>query len=250
VLIASVGDDRFAGELTHFVEDAGVDISAVRVVPGAPTGVALVIVDARGENSIVVVAGANGSLEPTALDAVRVDRGDVVVAQLEVPATTVAAAFERARSCAATTMLNPTPTQDMSAWLDHLVDVLVVNEIELSTLTDTAITSRSSVDEIRAAIARLGRGASGRAVVATLGARGAVAVIDDRLVEVAGRAVEAIDTTGAGDCFIGALAARLADGEPIVAALEFANVAASICVERVGAGPSMPTLDDVLQRGT
>ncbi|HTD51033.1 MAG TPA: PfkB family carbohydrate kinase, partial [Acidimicrobiia bacterium] len=202
-------------------------------------------VDAAGQNSIVVVPGANGRLEPTDLDAVDVDRGDIVVAQLEVPAATVAAAFERARVCAATTLLNPAPAQDLSAALDHLADVVVVNEIELGTLTETAITPTSSVDEIREAIARLGGGANRRAVVVTLGARGAVAVIGDRLVEVAGRTVDAIDTTGAGDCFVGALAARLADGEPIAGALEFANVAASICVGRVGAGPSMPTLDEI-----
>jgi ribokinase len=245
VLIACVGDDRFGGELTGFVAAVGVDTSAVRVVPGASTGVALVMVDAAGQNSIVVVPGANGRLEPTDLDAVDVDRGDIVVAQLEVPAATVAAAFERARVCAATTLLNPAPAQDLSAALDHLADVVVVNEIELGTLTETAITPTSSVDEIREAIARLGGGANRRAVVVTLGARGAVAVIGDRLVEVAGRTVDAIDTTGAGDCFVGALAARLADGERIAGALEFANVAASICVGRVGAGPSMPTLDEI-----
>jgi len=247
VLIACVGDDRFGSEVTRFVEDTGVNISAVRVGAGAPTGVALIIVDAQGENSIVVVPGANGRLAPSDVEAVPINRGDVVVAQLEVPATTVAVAFERARACAATTMLNPTPAQEMSAALDHLADVLVVNEIELSTLTDTAITPRSTVEEIRAAITRLGT-THGRTIVATLGARGAIAVIGDRLIEVAGRDVEAIDTTGAGDCFVGALAARLADGEPVAQALDFANIAASICVGRVGAGPSMPTHDEICER--
>lgn len=249
VLIASVGEDRFGGQLTSFVREAGVDTSAVRVADGASTGAALIIVDAQGQNSIVVVSGANSRLEPADLDAVQVERGDVVVAQLEVPVTAVGAAFERARARGATTILNPTPAQDMGRELDRLADVLVVNEIELNTLAQTAITSRSSIGEIRAAMAVLG-GASGRTVVATLGARGAVAVIGDRLVEVAGRPVEAVDTTGAGDCFVGALAARLGAGEAIAAALDFANVAASICVGRVGAGPSMPTLEEIFEHGS
>jgi len=249
VLIGSVGDDRFAGQLTSFLEGAGVRISAVRVVPGATTGAALIIVDGQGENSIVVVSGANANLDPADVDSVRVERDDIVVAQLEVPASTVAAAFERARAHGATTVLNPTPAQAMIPELDRLVDVLVVNENELNTLADTVITATSTVGEIRAALSVLA-GVGGRTTVATLGARGAVALIGDRLVEVAGRAVEAVDTTGAGDCFVGVLAARLAAGTSTAAALEFANVAASICVERVGAGPSMPTVDEIRERGS
>ncbi|MGO9872544.1 MAG: ribokinase [Acidimicrobiia bacterium] len=248
-LIGSVGDDRFAGQLTSFLDGAGVSISAVRVVAGAPTGAALIIVDANGENSIVVVSGANGHLDAADVDSVRVERDDIVVAQLEVPTSTVVAAFERARAQGATTVLNPTPAQAMIGELDHLVDVLVVNENELNTLAGSVITATSTVGEIRAALSVLG-GARGRTTVATLGARGAVAVTGDRLVEVAGQAVEAVDTTGAGDCFVGALAARLAAGTSLVAALEFANVAASICVERVGAGPSMPTFDEIRERGS
>ena len=144
-------------------------------------------------------------------------------------------------------MLNATPVQDAVRELDHLVDVLVVNEIELRALTGVTVTPESSATEIRAAISRLGR--DGRAAtIVTLGARGVVATVGDRPVEVAGVLVDAVDTTGAGDCFVGVLAARLAAGDTIDTGLGLANVAASICVERAGAGPSMPTLDEIRDR--
>jgi ribokinase len=246
-LIASVGDDPFAQELTGFLAREGVDLSAVRPTVGVATGVAIIVVDGRGENSIVVVPGANAHLDVIDVEAVTIEPDDIVVAQLEVPASTVAAAFEHARARGATTILNATPVQDAVRELDHLVDVLVVNEIELTALTGVTVTRESSAAEIRAAISRLGR-AGRAATVVTLGARGVVATVGDRPVEVAGRVVDAVDTTGAGDCLVGVLAARLAAGDTIDAGLEIANVAASICVERAGAGPSMPTLDELRDR--
>jgi ribokinase len=249
-LIANIGDDRFAQALTGFLSREGVDLSAVRPMVGVATGVAIIVVDGRGENSIVVVPGANAHLDVTDVEAVTIEPDDVVVAQLEVPASTVAAAFARARARGATTMLNATPVQDAVRELDHLVDVLVVNEIELSALTGVTVTPESSAAEIRAAISRLGHdGRAGRAAtVVTLGARGVVATVGDRPVEVAGVPVDAVDSTGAGDCFVGVLAACLAAGDTIDVGLRLANGAASICVERAGAGPSMPSLDEIRDR--
>jgi ribokinase len=248
-LIARVGDDAFAAEVTSFLAREGVDRSAVRAATGVATGVAIVVVDARGENSIVVVPGANAQLEAVDVETVTIERDDVVIAQLEVPAATVAIAFERARARGATTVLNATPAQDAVRDLDHLVDVLVVNEIELNDLTGVTLTPESDTAQIHVAISRLGR--AGRpATVVTLGARGVVASVGDRPVEVAGIVVDAVDTTGAGDCFVGVLAARLAAGDAIETGLELANLAASICVERAGAGPSMPTLAEIRDRSS
>jgi ribokinase len=219
------------------------------VVAGTPTGVALIVVDAPGENSIVVVAGANDRLDPHDFDAVLVAPGDVVVAQLEVPAATVAAAFARARARGATTLLNATPVHDAIRELASLVDVLVVNEHELNALASSAITSESNATEIRAAVTRLDRWKAATTVV-TLGARGAVALVGDRLIEIPGVRARVVDTTGAGDCFIGTLAACLATGASLESGLAFANAAASICVERRGAGPSMPTLQEIRERAS
>jgi len=247
VFIGAVGDDAFATELLSFLAESGVDASSVRSVAGVSTGVALIVVDARGENSIVVVPGANGRLTAGDSEHAAIARGDVAVVQFEIATTTTTAALAHARARGATTVLNAAPAQDMSRDLADLVDVLVVNEIELSALAHSSITHDSDLGELRAAVAQLGR-PEGRVTVVTLGSRGAVALIGDRLVEVAGRAVDVVDTTGAGDCFVGTLAARLAAGEGIEPALEFANAAASICVGRSGAGPSMPTIGEVRER--
>jgi ribokinase len=178
---------------------------------------------------------------------VRIDRADVALAQFEVPVATTVAALAHARAQGATTVLNAAPARPMSRELSDLVDVLVVNEVELNAIADTSITRGSSLHDLRTAVSRLGRDAA-RVTVVTLGSRGAVALLGDRLVEVAGRVVEVVDTTGAGDCFVGTFAARLAAGDGIEPSLAFANVAASICVGRPGAGPSMPTIGDVRER--
>ena len=248
MLLANVGDDPFAADLTAFLTDAGVDASAVHVVEGASSGVALIIVDAKGENSIVVVPGANGLLTPADAGArVTIDHGDVVVAQLEIPAGVVTTMFAEARARGATTVLNPTPAEDVSRELIDLADVLVMNETELRAIAGPGLASGPGIDDVRAAVQRLDRG-EGRATVVTLGARGAVAVVGAVVTEVGGRRVQAVDTTGAGDCFVGTLAAQLADGVALEPALGLANVAASISVERFGAGPSMPTIAEVRDR--
>jgi len=245
--VGAVGDDRFGPELTSFLARAGVDGTAVRVVPGVSTGVALIVVDAHGENSIVVVAGANDRLEPADAERVELDRGDVAVTQFEVPLPATLAALELARARGATTMLNAAPAQRVSRDVSNLTDVLVVNEIELSAIAQQPVTRDSTLEELRAAVSTLARDAN-HVTVVTLGDRGAVASMGDRLVEITGRDVEVVDTTGAGDCFVGSLAARLAAGDAIESGLEFANVAASICVGRAGAGPSMPTAAEVRER--
>jgi ribokinase len=160
---------------------------------------------------------------------------------------TTAAALAHARARGATTVLNAAPAQRVTSELSDLVDILVVNELELNAIAGTSITRESTLDELRDAVLLLER-RDRRVTVVTLGSRGAVAVTGDRLIEVPGRRVEVVDTTGAGDCFVGALAARMAAGDETEDALVFANVAASICVGRPGAGPSMPTLGDVRER--
>ena len=125
--------------------------------------------------------------------------------------------------------------------------MLVVNEIELNAIAHSSIARDSRLDDITPRSPG-SADVPGRVTVVTLGSRGAVALIGDRLVEVAGRDVDVVDTTGAGDCFVGTLAARLAAGDGIEPALIFANVAASICVGRAGAGPSMPTIGEVRER--
>jgi ribokinase len=126
----------------------------------------------------------------------------------------------------------------------ELVDVLILNETELGFFANTELHDGDEPARFVAAARRLQTGANG-IICVTLGKRGVLALVGGEALMIAGRAVKAVDTTGAGDCFVGALAAQLADGKPIRDALEYANAAASICVQRMGAAPSMPTAAEV-----
>lgn len=242
-LVGALGADPFGDDLAAFLAAQGIDTGGVRRLDGVPTGVALIVV-AGGENTIVVVPGANAALGPEDTRMLRPAPGDVVLAQLEIPPETAAAALRRARGAGASTILNAAPVRPHPPGLLGLADVVVVNETELAALAGRPLAPAASMAEIATA-ARAVRARSGGTVVATLGARGALALIGDRTQALEGRPVRVVDTTGAGDCFVGALAARLAAGDALESALDWANAAASLCVGRPGAGPSMPDPQEV-----
>ena len=234
-MVGCLGMDSFASELRTHLTGNSVTLHAVETE--APTGTAMIVVDAAGENSIVVIPGANARLLPAMVADLSVQQGDVLVGQLEVPVETVAAFFERGRAANAITMLNAAPAMSGAVPLLPLADILVVNEIELAFFSGMGTSSPEEQVEAAMACRRFPE----QVVVVTRGKAGSVAIDGDRVIEHAGHPVKAVDTTGAGDCFVGALAARLCAGDPLSPALAFANRAASICVQRPGAGPSMPT---------
>ncbi|TWB34610.1 ribokinase [Nitrospirillum pindoramense] len=243
--IGRVGRDTFGDQALAFLQTNGVDTRGVARTDTA-TGTAIVMVDAQAENSIVVIPAANGEVAPADLDAVTLQAGDILVSQFEIPRATIADFFRRGRAVGATTILNAAPALDDapdSLWAD--IDILVVNETELGHFAGVDLAGDAPVDAVAAAARRLMR-RPGQTVVATLGVRGALAVTADDQVIVSGRTVKAVDTTGAGDCFVGSVAARLALGDTLPQAMRHANVAASIAVTRVGAGDAMPTGDEVL----
>jgi ribokinase len=177
--------------------------------------------------------------------------GDVAVSQFEIPLPAISAFFARARAAGATTILNAAPAKQFGPELLDLVDILILNETELGFLTGTELRDSDNyakfIDAARSLQTR-----KDQVVCVTLGKRGIVALIEGRLHTDLGRAVKAVDSTGAGDCFVGAVAAVLADGNPIQSALGYANIAASVCVQRMGAALSMPTIAEVsaeLRRG-
>jgi ribokinase len=222
VFVGCVGTDAFGEQLVAFLAAAAVDTTNVHHVD-APTGTALIVV-ASGDNTIVVVPGANARLTAGDVTAVPLAAGDVLVVQQEISTEAVRAALVHARDAGARAVLNPAPARADAADLLALADVVILNETEASIL-----------------------GAfSAPVVVTTLGARGATAVLGDHTVQEPGRSVRVVDTTGAGDCFVGTFAARLAAGDDTATALHLANVAASLSVQRFGAGPSMPTLVEVM----
>ena len=243
-MLGCVGADANGAQLRAGLEAEGIDCSALETGREA-TGVALIVVDDASQNAIVIVAGSNGEVTPATIDRHEsmLASADVVICQLETPPATVHAALAAARRLGKTVILNPAPaTGPLPAdWLP-LIDYLIPNELEAATLTGLPVDSPE--DAARAAAAL--RAAGARNVLVTLGARGVHAALDgaDARMYDAPK-VKAVDTTAAGDTFIGGFAARLAQGDSVDAAIRFAQRAAALSVTRAGAQPSIPRRAEV-----
>jgi ribokinase len=249
LLVGKVGDDALGRQLLEFYDTVGLATDAVARSAARPTGTALIQVERKtGQNSIVVVAGANGDFTPEDMAAVPLAPGDILLSQFEVPPACIAALFRRGREVGTLNVLNPAPVAPIDAALLDLVDVLVLNETELAALSGVGAGAGASAASSHAETAAAARRLAARQdqkIVVTLGAEGALAVAGDENYRVPGRRVTPVDTTGAGDCFVGTLAATLARGVPFTLALEIANAAASLSVQRKGAGTSMPTAEEI-----
>ena len=235
--IGNLGRDDTGDAVAAFLDAEGIDTNGIRRVDGVPSGAAVILIDARSENAIVVIPGANMAGQHGALDDLKLSLGDIVIAQFEIPDAVIIDAFQRARKAGARTILNAAPARAMPERLLPLVDILVVNETELAATCGKLIDG-SDVAAVTGAAASLS--GPSLAVVATLGSAGAAVAAGGTTVRIAGVVVKATDTAGAGDCFIGALAAALARGEGLQQAAAFANRAASISVTRNGTAVAMP----------
>jgi ribokinase len=242
-LIGRLGQDAFGAELKAFLIAQGVEPGFVRDTAAARTGTAIITV-ANADNTIVVIPGANALVDAEDVASPVLAKGDVAVSQFEIPLATIIAFFRRARNAGAATILNPAPALDFDRGLLDLVDVLVLNETELGLFARRELHGDDEPARFIEAAKSLQRH-SQQVICVTLGRRGALVLLDGQVLTISGRSVEAVDTTGAGDCFVGALAARLACGAPVRDALAYANLAASLCVQRMGAAPSMPTAAEV-----
>jgi ribokinase len=242
--IGAVGADDFGTRRIAEMAAAGVDVAAIKRVADSPTGVALITVNARGENTIVVAAGANwrvteGDISGTML---AMAAGGLLVAQLELPLETTAAGLARARAAGMTTLLNSAPyTAEARALLPH-VDILIANEVEAGDLAEwaSAVTEESGAD----VAARL-RARGPHTVIVTLGAAGAIVATGARTTLVPAPHVHVVDTTGAGDCFTGAFAAALVGGAAVDEAARRAVSAASYSTTIYGATTAMPTTEQL-----
>jgi len=244
-MIGRVGYDMFADHLKASLAAAGVDVSAVHATKSAPTGVALIWVDAQGQNSIVVAAGANLALSKTEVEPMRpiFARCGLALFQLETPLATVHAALAAAREEGARTILDPAPARRLPEGMLEAVDLLTPNETEACILLDRPA-GRVGLEEAPELAVEL-RSAGAGAVVLKLGDLGCYYCGPDGAYHVPGFSVEARDSTAAGDTFNGALAVALAEGKPMKEALRFANAAAAISVTRSGAQASVPARREV-----
>jgi ribokinase len=243
VLIGRLGTDAFGQQLRMFLAAQGVDLALVKDTSDVHTGTAIITV-ADADNTIVVVPGTNARVSVEDVAAPLFAKGDVAVSQFEIPLPTIEAFFKRARAAGATTILNPAPAIPCGPQLLDLVDILILNETELGFFANIELHDNDAPDRFIEAAKRLQSNAS-KIICVTLGKRGVLALVNGEASMIAGHAVKAVDTTGAGDCFVGALAARLAGGADIRDSLAYANAAASISVQRMGAAPSMPTAAEV-----
>jgi ribokinase len=242
-LTGRLGKDAFGDELKAFLAAQGVDLSFVQQTSEAHTGTALITI-ANAVNTIVVIPGANALVSAADVSAVAFAKGDIAVSQFEIPLASISAFLNRARAAGITTILNPAPAIEAERDLLDLIDILILNESELGLLAKTELRDTDATAVFIEAVRSL-QTRKERTICVTLGKRGALALVEGKTLIVPGHTVEALDTTGAGDCFVGAVAAQLAGGKSIREALHYANAAASICVQRMGAAPSMPTAAEV-----
>ena len=242
-MVGCVGSDDFATRALELLREGGVDLTGVRQMD-RHTGTALIIVDAEGENMITVLPGANSRLNAAALEAAGIGAEDWLLLQLETPIDASIAAARLARERGAKVVLNLAPFMDFDLALLADIDVLVVNETELAGVL--AMLGAPALDEA-ASVAWLAE-KTGTTVVATLGARGALAAANGDIFTTPALAIAPIDTVGAGDTFVGYLAAGLAGNLALHQAMEQAGIAAGLACLTRGAQPSIPAIGAVTAR--
>lgn len=238
--IGRVGQDVFGDLALKTWEQEGINTRYVVRDPEHATGVAPIFVDDTGENSIVVVLGANLNIQAADVDAAAdlIAQADIILTQLEINYNIVAYALQAAKQRGVKTILNPAPAGHLPAEVVALADFITPNETELEVLSGkTGLTAEQAAHSLLTH--------DERTVIVTLGAQGAQYVRKDSTGVIPTFKVNVVDTTGAGDAFNGGLAVALAEGKPLTEAIAFANATAALCVTRPGTAPSMPRRDEV-----
>jgi ribokinase len=242
-LVGRVGADAFGSELRHVLAADGILLDHVSTDQRAATGVAMILVDDAAQNRIVLAPGANATLAADHIDAAAacIERASLVILQLEVPMATVDHAIGLAKRAGRPVLLNPAPAQPLPGTLWPAIDYLIPNESEAAVLTGIRVDDPRSAAEAAQLLRARGVGH----VLVTLGAQGVLIVDADGERHLPAQVVAAVDTTAAGDTFIGGLAAGLLEGMPLDEAARLGQRAAAWCVARIGAQPSIPFRTDL-----
>ncbi|WP_332861883.1 ribokinase [Janthinobacterium svalbardensis] len=241
-MVGCVGDDAFGATLRAALVGDGIIDSHITTLPGVASGIASILVDDNGQNSIVIAGGANDLLSPAHIDAAKglIEQADIVVLQLETPMATVVHAIKLARSLGKTVVLNPAPAASLPEGVLELVDYLIPNEIEAAMLAGVS-PDGADVQALAAALQKLGSDN----VIITLGSKGVHAALYGGDFTFPAEAVQAVDTTAAGDTFIGGFVAGLASGMDEAEAIQQGQRAAAWSVTKPGAQTSIPHLHEL-----
>lgn len=242
-MVGCVGSDDYGVQLRDALLAEQIDCQAVSVVEDS-SGVALIVVDDNSQNAIVIVAGANGAMTPAVIDQFDavLQAADVVICQLEIPDATVGHALKRVRALGKTVILNPAPaSRPLPADWFTAIDYLIPNESEATALSGLPVDSLESAEKAASHLIAMGAGK----VIITLGAQGSLFANGQSFEHFPAPKVKAVDTTAAGDTFVGGFAAALAAGKSEAEAIRYGQIAAALSVTRAGAQPSIPTQSDV-----
>lgn len=241
--IACIGKDDFGDRSVEQFGKDGIDTSFILRDEKTPSGVALITVDKKGENSIVVAAGSNGALTPEDIrnSASAIGKAGILLVQLEIPIPAVKEAVKAAHDSGATVILNPAPACPLSRDILENVDIITPNETEASILSGIRVTDLASAEKAAEKILEMGVGK----VIITMGAEGSYLVTANEKRQFPSIKVNATDTTAAGDAFNGALAYSIARDVPLAESIGFANIVGAVSATRFGAQPSLPTLEEV-----
>ncbi len=242
IFLGKVGNDEFGDKLLNSMKNAGVNIEHIER-EYTSTGVAVINVDKKGNNNIVVIPGANQKVDGDYLNRhiSVLEKGDVVVFQLEIPIETVKEGLKIAKSLGKITVLNPAPAYDLDEQIIENVDILIPNEHELGRIAKRNIDTKKSL--VDAANVLLEKGV--KEIIVTLGSKGVCYVNKDGYKIFDAYKVEAVDTTAAGDSFIGGFVSSYIKDKNIDKAIDMGQKAAALTIQKIGAQSSLPTIDEV-----
>ena len=248
IFLAKTGHDLFGKQMAENLKNENINIDHVRSDPGEASGVALITVDRKGENTIVVAPGANATLKPGDVNDLmhEIDEIGVILMQLETPLDTVAYLAELGKMKNKTVILNPAPAQKLPASLLKNITVITPNQTEAQLLTGIAVHDEKTAFEAAKALREKGP----ETVIITLGSKGAFYSTGTETGHIPAPAANVVDTTAAGDTFNGALAVMLAEGKTLTEAVAFANLAAARSTEKAGAQRSIPYRKDIMNNNT
>ncbi|HEX7066057.1 MAG TPA: ribokinase [Bacillales bacterium] len=244
-MIACLGDDMNGSVLLRQLENEGIDTTFVNTASGETTGVAVINLLSQGDNSIIVVPGANHRLSPAHVEKTEqaLREADVCLIQLEIPMETVVTAVKLARRHGAKVILNPAPAQELSSEILASIDFLTPNETEASLLATGSVARAADVKEN---VNALKKRMPNTVFVVTQGGKGVYFTDGDENEEYPAQSVEVVDTTAAGDSFNAAMAVKLAEGSSLKEAVAFATKVAAVTVTRFGAQTSLPTREEIV----